>query len=308
MFVTSVAPPANLQQQSLLVNLPAEIKHYIFGLCLTADDCISDPKISSDVPSQGVPLVGTAVLQTCRRLYHEIDRRPLFTQNTFRFTTVDNARLFLKALDKHHRESVRNIEIDVRKIDNSLARDWLRYLAWGNGPWDSTSCSLHTDAPNLKTLRLNFESWPKISMFRTELWLLLRQMMATVRGLERIVVVGASRGQAMARRDPWSPAHFVGATDVEFDDLVPRMWKCVEAPADAKMIRWSRTDGRMQLEVVSRSHSLRHVDNSWPGLSVQKSHDETWPENGSCSLVDYETGSSNVREPTSKDFSPIAGG
>jgi hypothetical protein len=143
MFVTSVAPPVDLQQQSLLVNLPAEIKHSIFGLCLTADDCISDPRTPSDVPGQGVPLVGTAILQTCRRLYHEVDRRPLFSQNTFRFTTVDNARSFLKTLDRHHGESVRDIEIDIRKVDNSLAHDWLRYLAWGNGPWDSTSCSLH---------------------------------------------------------------------------------------------------------------------------------------------------------------------
>jgi hypothetical protein len=308
MFVTSVAPPVDLQQQSLLVNLPAEIKHSIFGLCLTADDCISDPRTPSDVPGQGVPLVGTAILQTCRRLYHEVDRRPLFSQNTFRFTTVDNARSFLKTLDRHHGESVRDIEIDIRKVDNSLAHDWLRYLAWGNGPWDSTSCSLHMDAPNLKTLRLNFESWPRVSLFRTELWLLLRQMMATVRGLKRIVVIGASRGQAMARRDPWSPAHFVGATDVEFSDLVPRMWKCVEAPADAKIIRWSRTDGKLQLEVVSRDHLLRHFDNSWVGPVVQKNLDEPWPVNGSCSLADYENGSSNAREQISKDFNPIAGG
>lgn len=308
MFEISVAPPANLQLQSSLVNLPAEIKHYIFGLCLTANDFISDPKIPSDLSSNAVSSCGTAILQTCRRLYHEIDRRPLFSQNTFSFTTVDNARSFLKALDEHHRGSIHDIEIDVRKVDNSLARDWLRYLAWGNGPWDSTSCSLHMDAPNLKTMRLNFESWPRISMFRTELWILLRQMMATVRGLERIVVVGASKGQAMARRDPWSPAHFVGATDVEFDDLVPRMWQCVDAPVDAKIIRWSRSDETLQLDVVSKSRLLRNVDDSWQGLSVRKCHDEPWPVKGYCSWVDYETGSSNAMEPLSKDFNPNAAG
>jgi hypothetical protein len=300
MFET-VALPANLQPQSTLVNLPAEIKHQIFKACLTFDDVISDPTVSGGTQRRAVQSLNVAILQTCRRLYHEIDRRPLFSQNTFRFTGVGTARLFLKTLDDRYRESVHDIEIDIRKVDTSLARDWLRYLAWGNGPWDSTSCSLHMDAPNLKTLRLNFESWPRVSMFRTELWILLRQMMATVRRLERIMVVGASKGQAMARRDPWSPAHFVGATDVDFDDLVPRMWKCVEAPDNDKIIRWGRKDGRLSLEVVSKNHLLRHVDRAWHSPSVRSQGEGCWPENGSCLWSDYEKKDLKVMDMSRKD-------
>jgi hypothetical protein len=298
MLVTSVACPANLQLQSALVRLPAEIKHLIFRLCLTSDDVISDPSIHTEGSSK-VQSSKTAMLQTCQRLYHEIDRRPLFSQNTFRFTTVENARTFLKALDGHHRESVHDIEIDVRKVDTSLARDWLRYLAWGSGPWDSTSCSLHMDAPSLKTLSLNFESWPRSSMFRTELWILLRQMMATVRGLERIVVVGASKGQAMARRDPWSPAHFVGATDVEFDDLVPRMWKCVEG--EEKVIRWTRNDGRLSLEVISRNHLTKHFAFRTTDVCQVPSSEACLPVSGSCSWSEYENRSLDLVNLSMKD-------
>jgi len=300
MFAT-VALPANLQPQSTLVNLPAEIKHQIFKACLTSDDVISDPTVCGATQRRPARSLNVAISQTCRRLYHEIDRRPLFSQNTFRFTSVETARSFLKTLDNAYRESVYDIEIDVRKVDTSLASDWLRYLAWGNGPWDSTSCSLQIDAPSLKILRLNFESWPRVSMFRTELWVLLRQMMATVRSLERIVVIGASRGQAMARRDPWSPAHFVGATDVDFDDLVPRMWKCVEAPAEEKIIRWGRKDGRLSLEVVSKNHLLTHVDGTWHAPSVRGQSEGCWSENGSCLWSDYERNYLKVMDMSKKD-------
>jgi hypothetical protein len=304
MSVTSIAPAADAQLQSPLVCLPAEIKHIIFRQCFTSDDVITDPTICDQIQRNPIPSLGVALLQTCRRLYLEADRRHLFSQNTFRFTTVGGARTFLKALDDHHRFSVQNVEIDVRKVHSDhldLAREWMQYLAW-----DSEAGSLHTDAPNLRTLRLNFASWPRIPMFRTELWSLLRQMLSNVRGMERIVVIGASKGQAMARRNPWSPAHYVGAEDAGFNDLVPRMWECVEAPAAAKVIRWVRSDGKLNLEVVSQAHLLRHIDTNWLGSSVLPTLTEPWPVNGSCSWTDYENCKLNARDPTAKSFSPSA--
>ena len=83
-------------------------------------------------------------------------------------------------------------------------------------------------------------------------------MLSNVRGLERIVIIGASEGQVMARRNPWSPAHYVGAYEIGVNDLIPRMWKCVEAPDDAKIIRWLRSNGKIHLEVVSRTHLREH--------------------------------------------------
>jgi hypothetical protein len=303
MSVTSIAPPAHLQLQSQLVCLPAEIKHIIFRLCFTADDVIVDPTICNPVHSKPIPSLGATLLQTCRRLYYEADRRRLFSQNTFRFTTGNRARVFLKGLDDHHRLSVQDVEIDIRRVhsdDSDLAREWLHYLDW------ESLGSLHMDAPELKTLRLNFESWPRIPMFRIELWNLLRQMLSNVRGLERVVVIGASKGQAMARRDPWSPAHYVGADDIGFNDLIPRMSKCIEAPVGAKFIKWTRSNGKLNLEVVSGAHLFRSVGCDWIEPSVPISDLEPWPVNGCCSLFDYENRRSIIRDPKTKGFNPSA--
>jgi hypothetical protein len=298
----TVASVSNFQLQSPLVCLPAEIKHIIFRQCFTADEAIADPTICSKTESSPISSLGVALLQTCRRLYFEADRHHLFSQNTFRFTTVDSTRTFLKSLDEDHRQSIQDIEIDVRKVhsnDSDFDLEWVRYL-----DWNSTSGTLNTDVSNLKTLRLNFESWPRIPMFRTELWSLLREMLSDVRGLERIVVVGASKGQAMARRDPWSPAHYVGAEDVELNDLIPRMSRCVEGSDDAKVIRWVRNDGKLYLEVVSKAHLAKHINGNWIGSSASPPATEPWPMNGSCSLVDYANRRSNVQDPMAKSFSP----
>ncbi|KAF1913525.1 hypothetical protein BDU57DRAFT_407837, partial [Ampelomyces quisqualis] len=215
MIALSIAPPTNLQAQSPLVALPAEIKHHIFRHCFVSEHIIEDPATHAQCQTKAIPTLGVALLQTCRRLYHEVDRRPLFSQNTFRFTTVDKARVFLKTLDHHHRLSVHNVEIDVRLVSTDrIAYEWVRYLTWPSDPRDTVLRTLRTDAPKLKTLRLNFESWPRSPLYRPELWKLLRQMLSNLQGLQRIVVVGASKGQSMARRDPWSPAHFVGSEDV----------------------------------------------------------------------------------------------
>jgi hypothetical protein len=214
---------------------------------------------------------------------------------------------FLQALNEPCRPSVHDVGINIRMVHSDrIAHEWLQYLAWGDGLSRSTLKTLKTDTPNLKTLRLNFESWPKIPMFRTELWCFLRHMLANVRGLERIVIIGASKGQGMARRDPWSPAHFVGADDVKCNDLIPRMWECVDAPADAKAIRWVRKDGRLYLEVVSEIHLLRNLNLSLRGHSVQKPHDQPWPANGHCSLAEYENHITNGSNPTIKALSPSA--
>ncbi|KAF2625918.1 hypothetical protein BU25DRAFT_299753, partial [Macroventuria anomochaeta] len=213
-----IAYPDNLQTQSQLVQLPQEIKNIIFNLCFTADGAIVEP-IPNSGPSKGdvSRRMGVDLLQTCRRLYHETDRRSLFTQNTFRFSTVDRMSTFLRSLRPVHSACIRDVEIDAQSMHSNhpgLACVWLHYLAWGNGQWDKSLGSLHVDAPGLKYLRLNFESWPKIAMKRVELWNQLRNMLSKIQGLERIVVIGASKGAAMAKRAPFSPVHCVGGDDV----------------------------------------------------------------------------------------------
>lgn len=297
-----IAYPANLQTQSRLIQLPQEIKDLIFRQCFTAHGPIVEP-LSNHRLSKGDVLcsMGINLLQTCRRLYHETDRRSLFTQNTFRFTTVDRMSTYLRSLSPVHSACIRQVEIDVQSLHSShpgLAREWLQYLSWGNGQWDKSLGSLHADAPGLKCLRLNFESWPRIAMKRVELWNQLKSMLAKIKGLERIVVVGASKGAAMARRAPFSPVHYVGVVAV--DDLVPHMSSTVGASDPSKIVRWTRHDGKLELEVVSMSYLLKEIDPAWHAPSVRRSHTDPWPENGSCTLFAYENRNSDVTEPTTK--------
>lgn len=304
------ASPANLQTQSRLVQLPQEIKHLIFNLCFTADGAIVEPMPNSGPSNGDVPRrMGVNLLQTCRRLYHETDRRSLFTQNTFRFSTVDRMSAFLKSLGPVHSACIRDVEIDAQRLHSNhpgLAREWLQYLSWGNGQWDKSLGSLHADAPGLKCLRLNFESWPRIALKRVELWNQLRNMLAKTEHLERIVVSGSSKGAAMAKRAPFSPVHYVGGDDVGVDDLVPRMWSAVGAANQSKVVRWTRHDGKLELEVVSIPYLLKDIDPYWHGPSVRRSHTDPWPENGSCTLFGYENRDSDVTEPTTKGLNPSA--
>ncbi|KAF2034452.1 hypothetical protein EK21DRAFT_42372, partial [Setomelanomma holmii] len=206
------------QLQSPLLRLPAEIKHVIYKYCLIADETIENPIANIDgTKFHAVPALGVALMQTCRRVYLEVDRRPLFNQNTFCFTTADKAKSFFKTLDHDLRMSIADIEVDVRELHSDqpdLARDWLQYLAWDDNAFGHGSGSLQTDAPALRTLRLNFQSWPRIPLFRQELWKFLKYAVSGIRGLDRVVITGASKGLGMARRDPWSAAHFVGADNV----------------------------------------------------------------------------------------------
>jgi hypothetical protein len=308
MSSTTIAHPNNFQIQSRLVQLPQEIKNIIFNLCFAADGAIVEP-IPNNEPSKGdVPRrMGVNVLQTCRRLYHEIDRRPLFTQNTFRFSTVNRMSTFLKSLDPVHAACILDVEIDAQSMNSKhpgLAWEWLHYLSWGNGERDGSLGSLQEDAPGLKCLRLNFEAWPRIAMRRVELWNQLRNMLSKVRGLERVIVVGASKGTAMAKRAPFSPVHYVGGDDVGVDDLVPHMRSTVRGLDEAKIVRWIRQNGKLELEVVSIPHLLNKVDPFWHGPSVRRTHTDPWPENGSCTFYGYENRDSDVTEPTTKGFNP----
>lgn len=216
---------------------------------------------------------------------------------------------FLRSLSPVHSVYVRDVEIDARSMNSThpgLAREWLQYLSWGKGEWETSLHSLHVDAPGLKCLRLNFESWPKIAMKRLDLWNQLRNMLSRVEGLERIIVVGASKGVAMAKRAPFSPVHYVGGDDVGIDDLVPCMWSAVKAADESKIVRWTRQEGKLELEVVSISHLLKSVDPYWCGPSVRRSHTDPWPENGTCTWFGYENRDSDVTEPTVKGFNPSA--
>jgi hypothetical protein len=168
-----IPPPENLQLQSALLQLPAEIKHAIFRLCFVSNAPIIDPQIDNSKGRQN-GLAGTApgasLLQTCRRTYHEIDRRPIFEQNTFRFSNLIRMRAFLHALPLDYRTRIYDIEIDLRELNSDrphLAREWLQYVALAK---NGALGSLRADAAGLRCLRVNLESWPISMCFQPRIY------------------------------------------------------------------------------------------------------------------------------------------
>lgn len=129
-----IAVPKHLQLQSPLVRLPAEIKHIIYGHCFVTTGSIVDPIVccSSGQQKSHVPIPGLTLLQTCRRIYYEVDFRQFFAQNTFRFSSADRVRTFVNSLSLENRECVQDIEIDAQRVHPDhpgLAREWLRKSA-----------------------------------------------------------------------------------------------------------------------------------------------------------------------------------
>ena len=299
--MATIAPPENLQPQSLLLQLPAEIKHLIFGLCLITDTPISDPKIDSKGQQDGSVCNRASrlsLLQTCRRMYHEVDRRPLFAHNTFRFSRLETMRPLLQALPASYRQCIQDIEIDLQHLNSDhahLTHAWLQYLAWTE---DDRKPSLRMDTGGLKCLRFNLEAWPVIAMYRCELWEVLRGILRGLANMERVVVTGKGRGKTMVQKAPWSPVHFVGGDNVGSDDLIPRMSSCVGAESGrARMIRWLRKDGKVQLEVVSTTCTEERA-------SAQPSENGIWPLNGSCTVSAYEQHYLGGKQSASLELNP----
>lgn len=197
---------------------------------------------------------------------------------------------FLVLLPHEHGRIIEDLEVDIRDINEThpgVSRDWTQYLSWSEGIWAKKLGSLKDDAPAMKVLRLNFEAWPKVSMSRRHLWDILRRLLSNINGLEKVVVVGSTKGMPMAKREPWSPVHFVGSDDVWSDDLVELMSATVGQPDEDKLIRWTRSNGAISLEVVSKVR-LRKRNRLWVGKSTAEKSDGSWPENGSCSLIAYQ--------------------
>lgn len=313
MISPNIAPPENLQLQSPLARLPAEIKHIVFGLCFQTDVPFVDPDVNAihnPTDNRINATLGLALLQTCRRFYHECDRRPLFSQNRFRFTSIDKMRTFLHSLDSTQRSCIQDVEIDFRLLSSDRpenTREWQEYLTAKEGSWADKLTSLRMDAIGVKCVRLNLEGWPIIPMYRTTLWNFLRSLLMSMEEYERVVVVGASKGSGMVKRNPWSPVHFVGGDDVGADDLVPHLWSAVKGSDETKTIRWVRQDGKLQLEVASINYLLRNVDPHWTMPTQQRRKvTDPWPHSGSCSLYGYDNRNSEVTGPTTKGVNPSA--
>ncbi|CAI6336823.1 unnamed protein product [Periconia digitata] len=324
------ANPINLQLDSPLLTLPPELKNIIYAYALTASSTSASTSTSTSTsrtstattttpafidaipgspPSSATapPQTGIALLRTCRRLHHEVDRRPLFSQNRFQFTTLASLRGFYRALGDDYGPLVRDIEIDVRDLELWKPREmgeWVEYLSSVARGWDNTTSRSGAQArgKKLQCLRLNFESWPVHKTERRLMWNALVMFFIKMRldglDVERVVIVGASKGVGMAKREPWSQVHFVGSDDVGPPELVRYMWDVVGQDKELrKVVRWERRDGKLYLEVVSVKYLVERVDPDWTGPCTRKSNADPWPENGSCTWSAYQHRNLDITEP-----------
>jgi hypothetical protein len=302
----AIPQPRNQQLQSRLISLPTELKHLIFGYCFVAEKPIVDPVVGSPrAEAESISELGSSLLQICRRVYYETDRRPLYSRNRFRFMTIETMHSFLDFLAFEFRASIRDVEIDARRVHADypgIGREWLHYLAYGGGTWSKTLGSLRSKAPGLKCVRLNVELWPDIPMFRIELWSLLRSMLLQLDGLGRIVVIGAKDTVGWYKQEPWSSVHFVGGANVESNDLVQRMGRTVAGRDSEKLIRWDRENGRHELEVISRSYHIKEIDKPWVEVCSGAGITDPWPGYGFCTWSAYQTRTTGPPEPPAKKF------
>lgn len=245
------------QTQSPLLRLPAELRNMIYYYCLVSTEPITDAAFSSrnaslslsPSPYRSTPPLGTSIMSTCRKCFDEADIRPLFEQNTFCFTNAARMQSFLTGIGKYA-NLINDIAINVRAV---TLNDALHTTELGSlQSWNYyRTVQLKADVSSLKTLRLNFEHWPRINMTRRNLWELLRRLLRGITGLERVIVTGASKGNWMGLQDPWNPAHYVGTRDVGPRDLVELMSSAISGPVEDRYIRWSRGDGSITLEAFS---------------------------------------------------------
>jgi hypothetical protein len=291
--------PINPQLLSPLLRLPGELRNKIYAFALTTPDPITDPSTPHILASKhnSIPPLGVSLLRTCRLVYTEASLRPLYAANRFRFTTVTYTHHFLTALSPALRDQIHDLEIDVRDIHAQNPRidgEWTQYLSASADIWAQKIGSLRADTPGLRVLRLNFGAWPRIGVRRRHLWDILRRLVLNLEGLglERVVLIGASRGAAIAKIEPWSPVHYVGADYVggeedERFDLVGKMWEAVGNEGDEKVVRWSRNAGAIELEVVLVSH-LRRTNRLWVATPVHKAPADRWPGSGHCNLLECQ--------------------
>jgi len=286
------------QNQSLFFTLPGEIRNAIYDLIFITsnNEPITDVHFASTSsavasPHQTVPPLGLSVFATCKRVLDEAPSQKAYTGNTFRFTSVSRLRGFSLAVPKHVRHLVEDVEIDVRELSRAhpqRSREWTEHLFYATNAHSPSIGSFKVDLPGIKTLRLNFEAWPRIDVVREELWFLLKRLLLHVRGLERVVVSGWSRGEWMAKQDPWSAVHYAGSDAVGKEELIEWMCGAVLGKEDAvdgedKLVSWHRNESCIAIEVCNSASIPRHVS-----LGASRALGTgPIPRNGTCTVGAY---------------------
>jgi hypothetical protein len=291
----------NSQCESLLFRLPGELRNQIYTLSLTSPYKISDPSIQPNHTSNNnkhrvLPVLGTPIIRSCKRIYYEISLSSLYTQNAFRFTSATIAHKFFSALSKQTAALIKEVEIDLRNVsDNypSVESEWTHYLTYASNPFVTGKCAnkivgLGVDAPNIRVLHLNVEAWYRNDSPQS--LELLRNLLQNVCGLDRVVVTGSDGSALLAREKEThlrlcGPVIFTGVMAYSrLDRVLECLAKCVEGQPERKIVRWSEQKRVITLEIMTREHFRNEFGTLRTGVSstILGGRDEP------CSLVKYK--------------------
>jgi hypothetical protein len=297
----------------MFTHLPGELRNAIYTLALTTSTPITDPSNSSTKTGfveptrhHRIPAIGIALRRTCKRAYSEICTYPLYTSNTFRFTSATSAHWFLSRLSREQAEQIRDVEVDLREISDShpsMESEWVQYMCWATedsvkGIWRKKLGGLRIDAPRLKTLRLNIEDWQRTETFKGVA--LLRDLMRNVEGLERIVVTGTDGsallvGMRERYLQRWGPVIFVGVMRfARLAGVVDWMSHCLKRGEEQHVVKWSRIDQSVTLEVMTWSFFIKET-----GSDKCYSFGAIGVDSGCCYLAGYEQRWQSQRWPDS---------
>jgi hypothetical protein len=295
------------QHQSLFFDrLPGELRNQIYELAMTASKPIIDPCLPPSYTPYAqamgyrtdhhrVPDLSTQLLRTCKRMYSEIAMSPLYSNNIFRFTTSFSAQRFLSALPERYRQTVQDVEVDLRGVNDAypaVEREWVQYLSWEpqmNSLWAAKVGSLHLIAPDIKTLRFNIECWKVQETMRSVA--LLKEILKGPRDLQRVVITGVdgsellfgSRAQYLEK---WGPVAFVGVMRfARLAGMTDWMADCVEGAKEDKVVTWQKKGNRVSLEIMTTNEYRVQTGKRAIELEEIVRYD---PLEGGCSLEAYE--------------------
>jgi len=219
------------RQQPPLLALPPEILNLITHFALTSSHAIVNPspiespkspsprhkdiKIRPKHHSIPTQALSTALLQTCKQLYHSTDIRSLYSSNTFIFTRAPHLSDFITSLPPGKRELITSITLSLIETSafpvsndgapaDPVVLEWLHYLTCPMHTQDlalETCCarwgSLLRDMPWLREVKVDIRGFRHVdpaematSGFKRGTAGALKQLMGSMKGLDVLEIQG----------------------------------------------------------------------------------------------------------------------
>jgi hypothetical protein len=265
------------QTKCALFNLPGELRNYIYTLTLKPNTPIVNPtwELGTTEPKHyKLPLLGTALLRTCRAIYLESNQALMLQNSEFVFTRVQHIQAFFARLTLAQAKQITRITIDLREasctasaaaVDSTteeiqVANEWTHYFcciqgAHMMGAWCSNLSTLQSDLPHLRSLCLDLTNWQSPhAADRPSGWKYLKSLLCKTHGLESLTLKGKCLDSSFwyNKPVPWSlGVWFSPVFDRDEAALMDLIGGVVRKACDdeIKVLEWHVTDGTTTLTV-----------------------------------------------------------